>query len=338
MHVAGHARNMRLMEPIWRTLTRDDASALAELTMAAEAVDDEGESWSVEDFEEEFDGPSVDPVDGGIGAFLDGRLVAAGILYARTAADPEHRIFAWGTVHPEFRRRGLGRALLDWATPAGARITERRFPGAPALLQIVAHDQAVEKQALLKSCGYTEFRYDFYMRLSLAERDSPRARIPDGLALVRYDEALSEEFRETHNTAFVPDHPGSTVQTVESWARVAGTASQSFRQDLSFGLRDESTGLLAGYVIGRYYEADTAATGKRDLHLDYIGTRREFRGRGVASALIHAAADAAAAQGFDTASLGVIADNPTGALSVYQRAGFTVHRKFIVFTKPTSLG
>src|SRR5258707_7815163 len=117
---------MRGMDPVWRTLTRDDAAALAELSEAAEAVDQTGEHESAEDIAQEFDSPAMDAQDGTYGAFVDGRLVAAGTLYARTSADPVHEMFFWGQVQPEFRRRGLGTAVVDWALGAGARISERR--------------------------------------------------------------------------------------------------------------------------------------------------------------------------------------------------------------------
>lgn len=324
------------MDPVWRTLTRDDAAAIAELNEAAEAVDQVNEHLSAEDVTEEFDGPTVDAQDGSHGAFIDGRLVAVGILYARTAADPVHDMFFWGQVHPEFRRRGLGTTLTEWALGAGARITERRFPGARCALRVPAFDKLQGNAALLKACGFTADRYEFAMDMSLNGRESGKTQIPDGFTLINFEDALSEEFRETHNIAFVPDHPGSTVQTVESWPHVAGSATASFLYDLSFGLRDADTGTIAGYVFCRHFAADTAATGRRDLHMNYIGTRREYRGRGVASTLINVAADRAADQGFDSASLHVYADNPSGALGVYQRVGFTVQYRITMFAREAS--
>jgi ribosomal protein S18 acetylase RimI-like enzyme len=326
---------MRGMDPVWRTLTKDDAAALADLSEAAEAVDRVGEHESAADIAEEFDSPAMDARDGTCGAFVDGRLVAAGTVYARTSADPVHRMFFWGQVHPEFRRRGLGTAVVDWALGAGTRITERRFPGAPCELQVGALDTSAGNNALLKSRGFSIERYEFTMEIRLAEREPGKTRVPDGFTLLTYDDALSEEYRETHNSAFVPDHPGSTIQTVESWPHIIGTGTSSFVQELSFGLRDTKTGVLAGYLFSRYYEAATAATGRRDLYLNYIGTRREYRGRGVASTLIDAAVDGAAARGFDTASLHVYADNPSGALGVYQRAGFTARQKQNVYKRAT---
>jgi ribosomal protein S18 acetylase RimI-like enzyme len=325
---------MRRMDPVWRTLTKDDSDALAELNAATEAVDRLDDAYGAGDFAEEFDSPAVDAEDGARGAFVDGRLVAAGIVYARTSADDVHQMFFWGKVHPGFRRRGLGAAVVEWALGAGPRITERRFPGKPCRLQAGVDERLAGGRALFEACGFTANRYEFLMELDLAGREA-RARVPDGFTLSTYDPAQSEEFRETHNLAFVPDHPGSTVQTVESWPHVIGTGTASFVPELSFGLRDAETGTLAGYLFSRYYEAGTRATGRRDLYINYIGTRREYRKRGVASALINAAADGAAARGFDSASLGVYADNPNGALGVYQRAGFTVRHRVDIFARDT---
>jgi ribosomal protein S18 acetylase RimI-like enzyme len=326
------------MDPVWRTLTRDDAPALAELNAAADAVDQLDEAYGAEDFAEEFDSPAVDAQDGAYGAFIDGRLVAAGIVYARTAADPVHRMFFWGKVLPELRRRGLGTAVVEWALGAAARITERRFPGARCELHAGVHDTLTGGVALFKACGFTAKRYEFLMELDLAGRESGKTQVPDGFTLINYEDALAEEFRDTHNIAFVPDHPGSTIQTVESWPHVMGTGTASFQGELTFGLRDAESGTLAGYIFCRCYEANTAATGRRDLYINYIGTRREHRGRGIASTLINLAAEGAAARGFDSASLGVYGDNPSGALGVYQRAGFTVRHRMTIFMREASVG
>jgi hypothetical protein len=52
---------MRGMNPRWRTLTEDDAHALAELSEAADQI---GENKSAKDIAEEFDSPAMDAQDG----------------------------------------------------------------------------------------------------------------------------------------------------------------------------------------------------------------------------------------------------------------------------------
>jgi ribosomal protein S18 acetylase RimI-like enzyme len=42
----------------------------------------------------------------------------------------------------------------------------------------------------------------------------------------------------------------------------------------------------------------------------------------------------AAGQGYATASLTVDAENPTGALGVYDRAGFRLHRREVTYVRP----
>ncbi len=316
-------------ELTWRPLADADVPAVAALGVAAEAADDEGESWGAEDIAEEMNGPGVDRAHGAFGAFTaDGLPVAVALVFARTAADPVHEMFAWNAVHPRWRGRGVGAQLTERSLAAARIINELRFPGASAVLQRSAYEPRTDLIEHLERHGFKARQFDFMMERPIRPEDgATEPRVPDGYALFAFSEALSEEFRTTHNAAFVPDHPGSTPQTPEYWR--AMITSDSSRADLSFGVRHEATGELAGYVLGRYYEADTAATGRRDAHLAYIGTRREHRGRGVASAVIGAVLHAAANQGFDTASLGVRADNPSGALGVYERAGFTVRRRFI---------
>lgn len=311
---------------------------MAELCAAVEAVDEDGESYGTEDIEADFDSFAVDKVRGSRGGFLDGRLVVAGMIFARTAADPTHQMFFWGTVHPAFRRRGYGRALIEWAHGAATRISEERFPGVPGELLVYVNETKTGALALMAKCEFAPRYYEFAMKVSLAGRESSARLPPQGFELLGFSSALSEEIRLTHNIAFVPDHPGSTVATVESWSNQNLHEGTSFRPDLSFALRDERTGLLAGYLIAQYYEADTAATGLRDIYLAYIGTRREYRGRGVASTLIRAALDGGVEAGFDSASLMVLAENPTGALGVYERAGFTVRRRIIAHSRALKQG
>ncbi|WP_169739919.1 GNAT family N-acetyltransferase [Actinospica robiniae] len=317
---------------LWRVLTVEDAGAAAELRKAGEAVDDMGESYSAQDFIDDLSSSGIDAERGIVGAFADGRLVASCLVHARTAADPVHEMFLWGVVHPEFRGRGIGAELLAWADKAAPEISELRFPGAPVKLQAPAFDKMADHRALLEAHGYRAEHYDFGMlrRISADEAEQAPAR-PAGFTVVPFGSDVAEEFRITHNEAFVPDHPGSTFVPPEVFAERTGT--ESFRPELTFGLRDTESGTLAGYILCYYYDADTEATGLHDVYINYIGTRREFRGRGVAGALIGTVVHAAAGLGYDTASLGVLAENPTGALGIYQRLGFEVQRTFITYAK-----
>jgi ribosomal protein S18 acetylase RimI-like enzyme len=318
---------------IWRPLTVADAPAAAELCAAAEAVDDEGETYGAADIAEELNAPRVEPGRGAFGAFTPGgRLVAFAFVFARTAADPVHQMHLWSVVAPQWRGFGIGTELTERALDAARDISSLRFPGAPAVLQRSVYEPLTDLAAHLEKRGFTVQHYEIGMERMIGPDEAATAPTPpEGFELVGYTPELAEEVRLTHNEAFVPDHPGSTPMTAETFA--AQTGSASFRADLSFILRHAADGRLAGYVLSLCYPAATEATGRSDVYLDYIGTRREYRGRGVAGTVIAAAVHAAAGQGFGSASLAVRADNPSGALSVYEKAGFSTRRTFVSYVK-----
>jgi ribosomal protein S18 acetylase RimI-like enzyme len=56
----------------------------------------------------------------------------------------------------------------------------------------------------------------------------------------------------------------------------------------------------------------------------------------VAAALLAHVLRAARGLGYDTSSLTVDAQNPTGARGVYERAGSRLHRREITFAAPSS--
>ena len=70
---------------------------------------------------------------------------------------------------------------------------------------------------------------------------------------------------------------------------------------------------------------DEAGDG-RTAWMDHIAVRREWRRRGVASALIRSSLVALREEGFHTVVLDVDADSPTGALGLYERHGFRAVR------------
>ncbi len=66
----------------------------------------------------------------------------------------------------------------------------------------------------------------------------------------------------------------------------------------------------------------------REAYVAYLGTDAAYRKRGLAAALLAHMLQACRAEGFDTVSLDVDTENPTGALGLYERAGFSVlHRQ-----------
>ncbi len=90
----------------------------------------------------------------------------------------------------------------------------------------------------------------------------------------------------------------------------------------------------SSYATGYEYVAETAATGIREVYVGQVGTVRSHRGRGLAAVAMSALMRQAEQAGFKRASLGVDAENPTGALGLYERLGFEQYSKWITYRLP----
>ncbi len=106
------------------------------------------------------------------------------------------------------------------------------------------------------------------------------------------------------------------------------TGSRSFRPEHSYLVLDPGrAGRIAAYVQTNEYDAYQRVTGRREAYVSKVGTRREYRGRGLATALLQHCLRAYREAGYDEAALDVDSANPTGALGVYHRAGFVIESR-----------
>jgi mycothiol synthase len=197
-----------------------------------------------------------------------------------------------------------------------AKVTHvERRPEAPGEIGTDAISTNSSALKLFAACGFEACRYFFHMERDLGAELVPASAVPDGLRLVEFDPTYDEALRLTHNETFL-DHWGSTPKDPESW-KTWFTGSRAFRAAQSYLVLDGER--IVAYVLGYEYVADTAATGTRELYVGQVGTRRDYRGRGAARAALARVMTVAEDAGFRRVSLGVDADNPTGALGLYEK-------------------
>jgi ribosomal protein S18 acetylase RimI-like enzyme len=87
---------------------------------------------------------------------------------------------------------------------------------------------------------------------------------------------------------------------------------------------------VIGYTINEHYPEDEELLGRRDGWIGTLGVARQHRGRGVATSLIASSIDRFRKAGLTHASLGVDADNPTGAHRLYYRLGFDLEKRSVI--------
>ncbi|TWD81095.1 mycothiol synthase [Kribbella amoyensis] len=312
-----------------RPIDKADAPAWAELLAAKEKADSEGENYDADDLLEELADPKLDAARDTIGLWSGGELIGYGVVRGPDLVLDVHRVRTEGTVHPQWRRHGIGSALLPWLVRRAGEFHRERQPGTTGEINTGVITTNAGAEALLTGAGFEKCRYFFDMTRPF---DQPITELPapEGLRLVGFSPEYDEPLRLAHNEVFL-DHWGSTPKDAESW-KTWFTGSRAFRGNLSYLVLDGDE--IVTYTLGYEYVADTEATGIREVYVGQVGTKRSHRGRRLAAVALSRVMAEAERAGFQRASLGVDAENPTGALGLYEHLGFTTKSTWATYRLP----
>lgn len=326
------------MDITLRGLTKADIPVWNRLLADIEAVEHSGEHYNEADLLEEMANPEIDPGKDMVGAFDGEEMLGYFLVYPRSATTELHKVTLEGATHPKRRGQGIGTRLAAAMMARGELVHAERHAELPALYTLRGLSANTEQERLLSGIGLEPERWTFAMRADLSEVVAPE-RLPAALELKVYDASMERALHAAHNAAF-PDHPNFTPWSETMWTQWV-TESRSFRPELTYVVVDPAVpDQIAAYVQSAEYDAYHEVTEKREAYVSKVGTRREYRGRGIASTLLQHVLVAARQAGYDEASLGVDSANPTGALGVYERAGFTVETRWTDYAKqvqPSSL-
>ncbi|MEY9930752.1 mycothiol synthase [Catenulispora sp. GP43] len=308
----------------WRPLTIGDAKGSADLLNAMEAVAKIGEHYVEEDTLQELIDPYLDLERASLGAFDGDIMVGFMKVSYKPATEEVHRVSMDGGVHPDYRRRGIGTALVEAGVAAAKALHAQQHPTVKLVVQVQNAEHIAGAAELFRSQGFAPVWYYQQLEHSLGAA-IPDAAVPEELRVEPWSEQNDEEFRMIRNESF--KDAGLAEMPVDNWKN--RMINHAFQPNLSFLLRDVANGAPVSMLLTKCWEADTVATGDRSVHFILIGTLRDYRRRGVASALIGHALRAAADQGYDRAILRVDSATPSEASGIYEKAGFALKLRFV---------
>ncbi len=269
-------------------------------------------------------------------ADLDGEIVGwGGGFCGRSEDDARWLLYCRCRVLVDHRGRGIGTALAGRVEESALRDTDRKHPGDgfERVYECWLEDGSRDALALVQELGYRPVRWGHHMTRPLAE-PIPDAPLPDGFeirsvtretarqVLLGFDEASRDawEYNGIEEAQMLAslDHP--TMGQIDRWV-----------------VAWEGDRVVSG-ILGWIDDGENEAFGRRRGYVERIWTRRPWRGRGIAGALIARNLHDLRNVGMSEAALSVDADNPSGAGTLYQRMGFRRTGGMTILRRPARAG
>jgi ribosomal protein S18 acetylase RimI-like enzyme len=184
---------------------------------------------------------------------------------------------------------------------------------------------------IYKAFGMELIRHSFRMLIEM-EQAPPRPILPQGITI----RAVTDPEREIETICRLD---------TEAFRDHFGYIEQPFEEELALfenwlkndeNLSDPSLWFLAmnekkavGYALCTVRDYENEGFG----HVNGLGVLRDYRRRGIGLALLHHTFGEYYRRGKRGVTLGVDAENLTGALRLYKKAGMHVHRQFDLYEK-----
>lgn len=229
---------------------------------------------------------------------------------------------------PPLRQDALGHSLTDWFEARHRQIAAEHPARTDSVLEVFANDNQPWITNLWQARGYQAVRYGFDMvrDLSLPIVDVP---CPPGIEVrpVGKDQlrlcwdASQEAFRD--HWGFVP----STEAQYEGWLKDVTDDYPLWK----VGWAGEE---IAGQVQNFVNKEENTEFNRARGYTEAISTRRLYRKQGLARYLLTESMKMFKEMGMSETALGVDAQNPNGALKLYESVGYTVVLKGVTYRKP----
>ena len=291
----------------------EEAEAVTQLIAACDIAEYGSADIELDDVLVDWGRPGFDLTRDAVVAVEDGRIVG----YAAITRSGHRDAY----VAPEQQGRGIGSRLLAWSEK---RAAEQLAPGESVLLgePVASVNEAARK--LLESAGYEPVRSYWRMVASL-ETPPPSPSWPRGVRVRTFDRERDDRAVHTLIQESFGDNERHVPESFEEWE--AGMIDrEAFEPGLWFVA--ESEGRVVGAVLCPAYDEDG--------WIRQLAVSRDWRRRGLGTALLYQAMAEFHRRGRKELGLVVDSWNRTGAREMYERAGMRVDREHFRYEKEIS--
>jgi len=304
-----------------------DLIAIAHLINTCEKVDRLDEGTSISELQQEFNQPSRDLArDICLWEDAGGKLIGFALLSISEPGEVTDG-WLWFCVHPDARCGEVEAAAVVWGETRMREVASWR--GARVKLRSWVNAVDADRISVLTNCGFQIDRHFWRMARSLSEPIA-EPQFPQGFTLrVFPGEQDAEAWVEMYNQSFI-DHWNHHDLTVDKFKY--DLAKPIYRKDLDL-VAVAVDGTFAAFCHGEISTEECDRTGRNEGWIMSLGTRRGFRKIGLGRAMLLAGLHRLKAAGVETAIIGVDAENPYGAMGLYESVGFHNIRDTISYVK-----
>jgi len=252
-----------------------------------------------------------------------------GYIEVWTTSRPPVHPWIWGRVHPEYEGLGIGTWLMQWAEKRSLRVLKNLPDDLRLAPRTGIQSEATGSMKLFTNMGYEQIRSSYRMKIDM-DGPVPEPEWPEGITIKPYNPATDAEAVYRADMEAFRDHFGFVEQPFEDGFKQfmhMMTQYEGFDPTLWFLAVDGDE--IAGISLCRPHSYD-------DLDLGFVNTlavRRPWRKRGLGLALLRHSFNEFHRRGKLKVGLGVDAQNLTGALRLYEKAGMHVYRQYNSFEK-----
>jgi mycothiol synthase len=309
----------------------DDHRAMVDLIAACELATT-GDTWiNLDAFETELGEHDFDPVNDAVYVMSESGDLVAGAQFRCRAPYVHSWTEAW--VHPDHVGRGIGSAIVAWATDLARGRVDRAPEGTRVVMAMGANERNDRARRLLTAKGFEVSRY--YLEMEIELDDAVSVTPPPAGITVRTlgaDEpvdslarAVAESFR---------DHHGYTESPMEDRiARWKQWRTSDMWDDSLVWLAMDGDDIAGVNVALRYNGAK-----EHQGYVATLGVLKPWRGRGLARSLLTTSFDEYRRRGMTSVSLHVDADSITGATRLYTGVGMAEVQREIDYEQELRAG
>ncbi len=312
-----------------RLQDRQDYAAIAALIAACRSADGVDVSITPDDVARGCDHPvNFDPGQDVLLAEADGQLIAYGFVHWLKQTDGTYLYLLHGWLHPGWRHQGIGHAAWAFGECRLREIAAGHADKSAGFFQCVPFESEKDQIALLETGGYRPVRYETHMVRDLGS-PIPHKPLPEGLEVRPVGQAdirpvvdaMLEAFRDSWGAR------DPSREELEAWMR-----EPFFDPGLWMVAWDGER--VAGSILNFVNLDENRKYNRKRGYTEDITTRRPWRKRGLASALLVRSMQMFKDMGMTETALSVDSENLSGALRLYESLGYRKVKQQIIYRKP----